>query len=181
MKSIVKPLDSFINEARKWKTSGLPLALKEIYNLPEYKALIQYGFVDVSSLMQKKRLNFRFRISGYVAHYYSFGVMAKDGEQLPFFYMCDVNQRSGRIQTYLSIKPGNKSNIYNNGNKIKSLDHPIETLEDYKIMFKHLLKYIDKKTKSFAPRYVINRQFTEEELDNIRVDKNTHATIKELW
>jgi len=173
MKQYIEDLEEF-NEARKWKTSGLPITLKQIRNLPAYKNLITFGFQDISSSMQKKRLNFRFKIIQYSYHQ-----STKHGDFVRATTMhIDVNQRSGRIQAYW-INHSDGHPYSSGGHHLKTLNKPIETLEEYTIMFNHVLRYIQKKMGDINNKFFTT--FTEEELENLRIQNAISSQIKSIW
>jgi hypothetical protein len=200
---IVKGFDDFVSEAMtKWNSPKNNLTLDEIKNLPSYSEMKRYGWVDVSNELQKSRLNFRFMIPVERVRPIELNreregrkISGPHPTEIKLGYIClaDVNQRSGRIQVYYALRTGNPNadkQEFSGANMIKSLNRPIETLEDYDIMFKHLCKYIEKKltkrwentafnfTKDMSEEELLQRQ---EEVRQRRIDYGVDDFINNIW
>lgn len=194
----VHTFSSFINEGRsKWQSSGTGLTLDQVRSLPSYQRLSRFGLVDISSELQKARLNFRFRLPllamsqhpdapAVQPPFITLKKVLSRYEKIGHMMIIDVHQRSGRIQVYWGHNVFNNGDkqAYRNASKIKSLGHPIETLDDFDTMFKHIDKYISKKAKLSSDnehplRY--RDDLTPDQAETIRIDNDVHHSVRTLW
>lgn len=136
MKHSAKLFQEFLLE--KWNTPLNGLELKDITSLTSYKNLSKYGLKDISSPLQRSRLNFRFSVLPDQVK--DLGFKNKSGDFLKIF---DVNQRSGRVQAYSHNNGG--------GNMLKSNNSPLNNIGDYDMMFRFIEEHIKRKISKDIP------------------------------
>lgn len=188
MKTLVISMDDFISERAKWNSPLNGLKLEDIKALPSYQDLISYGLSDISSELQKSRLNFRFEVLPYATKDIKYRSKEKVNSDA-HLKLFDVNQRSGRIQAY--VIPRSHGQVMAGGNMLKSLKHQLETLEDYDVMFTFLIDHINRKiskdaTITFGQFSRNSGSFKYEkgdpaELPSKRVKHEMNNMLDDLW
>lgn len=194
MKQHVHTFFSFVNEGKRtWVSHNLPFTLEDVKSLESYKNLQRFGIVDASSELQQKRLNFRLKLPTWAVtpKRVETGRWVKDGpspaeRRIGHIQVFDISQRSGRIQVYWAQMHGRsdaEKQTWSGANMIKSLGHPMETLEDYNTMFNHVAKYLTKKKakpSEFAS-YSYRDDIGPEEYEQLRLDHDLISNIEDIW